>query len=357
MKLTVMQQVEPAAECLILLSRRCSDGPEAQRSIPEAAKRLCAKYDIPFSLLSPTITPLAQIEDHVLQGLTASPEQLRFFFSSTDGSYANPAWSLYFLDREGTRFSQLGPEDTLSQLQHFLCMALNCPPEATARIRDLPELSDFLEASACSPLAKWSCLRFWRDPAGYQAQYHKMMAEAVSLFREMAPTIDQVLRSRLGELQALYQDPQRQTLIGNIAPDFGGDVTLYPSVMFFKGSGGFWDHSQAGGPALFLAGVLYPLLSRLIEQHRNDSELLAGGAKTLANVHRINILKALKVRPMCNQELSELLGLSAATVSQHMSCLIADGFVTTSKRGNWVDYSLQAENLAVFWENVRAALL
>lgn len=80
------------------------------------------------------------------------------------------------------------------------------------------------------------------------------------------------------------------------------------------------------------------------------------GRRPCATDARVDILKALKSQPLCNQDLSNLLGLSTATISHHMDNLLMNNFVTTTKRGTRVDYSLNSPAIRAYLESVLAEL-
>ena len=62
--------------------------------------------------------------------------------------------------------------------------------------------------------------------------------------------------------------------------------------------------------------------------------------KSLSDPNRIRILKMLQMKSMCVCEITEILGLAASTVSQHLTVLKKAGFIIDSKNGKWIDYSL-----------------
>ncbi len=62
--------------------------------------------------------------------------------------------------------------------------------------------------------------------------------------------------------------------------------------------------------------------------------------KALGEAHRLKaFLTLLSEGELCVCELAELLELSAATTSRHMSLLGAAGLIASEKRGKWVYYS------------------
>lgn len=70
-----------------------------------------------------------------------------------------------------------------------------------------------------------------------------------------------------------------------------------------------------------------------------DAALLA--AKAMSDEKRLLVLALLKRRgSMCACEVQAAVGLTHATVSHHMSCLLAAGLVTCERRGKWAYYDL-----------------
>lgn len=64
-------------------------------------------------------------------------------------------------------------------------------------------------------------------------------------------------------------------------------------------------------------------------------------AKALADERRLLALALLKRRgETCACEMQAALGLTHATVSHHMSCLLSAGLVTCERRGKWCYYDL-----------------
>ena len=62
--------------------------------------------------------------------------------------------------------------------------------------------------------------------------------------------------------------------------------------------------------------------------------------KALGDPNRIRIIKMLEERALCLCEIREILQLSNATVSQHLSILRDAGLVEDSKNGKWVNFEL-----------------
>ncbi len=62
--------------------------------------------------------------------------------------------------------------------------------------------------------------------------------------------------------------------------------------------------------------------------------------KALSDQNRMLILKMLGIKQLCVCEITDVLGLSTSTVSQHCSILRDAGFIVDIKKGKWVDYKI-----------------
>jgi len=75
--------------------------------------------------------------------------------------------------------------------------------------------------------------------------------------------------------------------------------------------------------------------------------------KVLSVETRIKIIELLKSRgAMGSKNISELLGITAAAVSQHLKVLKQAGLVKSTRKGYWIPYSIDTEML----ENCRLAV-
>ncbi len=62
--------------------------------------------------------------------------------------------------------------------------------------------------------------------------------------------------------------------------------------------------------------------------------------KALAEPNRVRIILMLLKKPLCGCEITSILKLKTATVSNHLSVLRQAGFVTDEKDGKWINYKI-----------------
>ena len=69
--------------------------------------------------------------------------------------------------------------------------------------------------------------------------------------------------------------------------------------------------------------------------------------KALADEKRVRTLLALRKGELCVCQITELFGLAASTVSQHLSILYQAGLVESRKEGRWIYYRLPGKEAPV----------
>jgi len=62
--------------------------------------------------------------------------------------------------------------------------------------------------------------------------------------------------------------------------------------------------------------------------------------KVLSEQNRVRILMMLLKRELCVCEIKSVLGLTTATVSNHLSYLRKEGFIEDEKDGKWTNYRI-----------------
>lgn len=66
--------------------------------------------------------------------------------------------------------------------------------------------------------------------------------------------------------------------------------------------------------------------------------------KVMSEPNRVRILMMLLQKPLCVCEITSILGLTTATVSNHLSYLRKEGFIEDEKEGKWINYRI-AQNI------------
>lgn len=78
--------------------------------------------------------------------------------------------------------------------------------------------------------------------------------------------------------------------------------------------------------------------------------------KAVADKNRLCIFKMLQHKKMCVCELSAALGISAPSVSRHLSLMKDAGLITDERDGMWTNYMLCREKLNTYAPVIQAQL-
>lgn len=69
--------------------------------------------------------------------------------------------------------------------------------------------------------------------------------------------------------------------------------------------------------------------------------------KAIADENRLQMINLLSCENLCSCHFVNILEISQPNVSHHLKILKEAGLIKASKRGRWIDYSLDEENVAL----------
>lgn len=123
-------------------------------------------------------------------------------------------------------------------------------------------------------------------------------------------------------------------------------INVYPSGMLMHRMHINIESDDAMRPVYVTAhiGLLGFELDR-IPRYESPSSFLVPPLKSLADNSRFDILCCLAEKDMFGKELSEKLGLSPTTISQHLNRLVSMGLINANLRSRYVFYSLNKERI------------
>jgi ArsR family transcriptional regulator len=73
-----------------------------------------------------------------------------------------------------------------------------------------------------------------------------------------------------------------------------------------------------------------------------DDSSIIEQLRALGDPVRFSIVQELRGGPRCACDLARVAGVSATLLSHHLKVLRAAGLITGSRRGRWIDYTLNA---------------
>lgn len=353
MHIRVHANLDPALEVILLLERAYASGGSVPSSMPAAFQALSEKFSIPMEQMERLARSILPMEEELLALLRPKEALWRSMFYADSRKENLLAWGFFFLERQ-----QPLEQFDLSLRRRLTALMLNCDAENLDSVRDLDTLMYFLEPFPCGSQAKWICAQVWQQPEQFYRQYRELVRLATPVVEKYDLLLQPLIQTAVNQAaQALKNDPNAfwRSLGISAAPQ--DSLVIYPMVNNFNGIGITWDHTVSEGTAYLTIGLLRNSLSEMIHRYSDNSEFLADRLKALSDQRRIEILKALKTTPMYGQELADLVSLSPATISHHMSSLVSAGFVSVNRQGARTSYTLHRENLNSFLQNLHMTLL
>lgn len=77
----------------------------------------------------------------------------------------------------------------------------------------------------------------------------------------------------------------------------------------------------------------------------DDNKKIVKMLKAIADKNRLQMINLLSYKSLCSCHFVNILEISQPNVSHHLKILKEADLVKTSKRGRWIDYSLNKDNL------------
>ena len=253
------------------------------------------------------------------------------FFGDSGGSLTLLLLCLLLENREHvSSVSRLTDKEINAEIMD-MCQALFYVEPKRA---DGDSLIEFVDACPLSEGEKWKLLRIMKSPAASVQSLTDTINANVPAFEKALSKV----RAPLGKLIAQYADAVAEgNMSGAFKDSLPESAEIYPSL------------ASPVSQLVFSKTGYYGLLSALLMKPQGpDSELLLRRLKALSDASRLQILRSIREKPKYNLEIAEQLGLTAATMSHHMSVLLTCGFVGVAKQDSRVYYHLQEDALRQF---------
>jgi len=193
------------------------------------------------------------------------------------------------------------------------------------------EMVLFLETCNLNGNAKWKLLQLMQDPKVQIGKLDELIQEDMSAYTKAVKAVKAPLE-RLLKQYDVWMTQGMDKKFEDIRSRLVKDAEVFPSLVF--------PASQIVSEKRCYYGLLSEKLTNGEEEQCQSKEVLLQKLKALSDSSKLEILLALKDRPMYNLEIAKQLGLSAATMSHHMNVLLYCGFVTVEKKDGKVYYCL-----------------
>ncbi len=311
-----------------------------------------------FSALSALLfEPAIEIEKHVLSNLGVSDDWIKRYFGAPESGMISLGRAVSEL-----REAEIGAEEAAAYIYGINNdKSLEADGgEVYARLSisefiNLTKddgLADEYRLTACEVLADWENKR--REINGVVERAAALVSEKSHLGSSLVAAWYDDISKKLSEM-----GPQ-----GFLSESFGvklridRDLTIVPSVQDFMSAYITMLPDELAGlrrevieQGSFNYGVLVDFLKG-IQSRGGNAQRLQGMLRALGDKQRFKIMTELIKHPMYTSDIIKLTGLSAATVSHHMSELLGEGFIEMSDEGNRIVNSVSEQGCKSFVEAV-----
>jgi DNA-binding transcriptional ArsR family regulator len=225
-----------------------------------------------------------------------------------------------------------------------LCCALHDlkPAKRTNKIEDIMA---FIDACSFTEGEKWKLLQIMKSPKKHITQLVATISTNTTAFEKAQDKVRTPLKKLIAQYTKTVKDGEKQ-IFGKLKKSLTETADVYPSLAY------------PIAQLMFSNCCYYGLLSTLlVKQEGPDQDMILRCLKALSDSSRLEILRSLKQKPKYNLEIAEQLGLTAATMSHHMSMLLTCGFVGVNKQESKVYYHLEEEAVNQFIQTLRQTLI
>jgi DNA-binding transcriptional ArsR family regulator len=270
------------------------------------------------------------------------------FFNEKDTNYYLILLSL-IIENKNWLTSVDGLTDDLinSKILH-ICKAIFDDDINTENFDTLEDIIQYLESSGLEVNAKWKMLCIMQQPVKYITQFISIINSNMDAFHKAASSIGKPLEKLLNQYNVLVNNCGDKTF-NELKTKLSETSTVYPTLIF--------PISQIMSEKNCYYGLLSEKVINDGKTRLHSKESLLLKLKALSDSSKLEIISSLKVSPKYNLEIAQQLGLTAATMSHHMSVLLNCGFVGIEKKDGKVYYHLEKENLKDLIEELEQALL
>ena len=357
MSVYIHDGLDPAAESILLLTKVYGGSGKIcpwQDSYETAA----ANLHIPGSVMEELVAPLRPLSRELLEALNGRRELWDAMFYPGSQEDNQLAWAFYLLEQQGP-LDRLPLEELRLRV---LSLMLDADTDTVPDIRSLDDLLDFLTQYPCSTRTQWVRAQVWQDPMHFYGNYRRMVELARPIVEHYTGILRPFIDKNMDYVGRQFAEQEEQTRercwqLKLLDDPKTAELHIIPLALYFFCAGYCRDHTAADTPVYTLISIYEERLRQLELQYAGSNDRFAQQWRAVAEPRRMDILRLLRDRPLYGRELAERLKLTPATVSQHMSTLVQDGFVLAEKHGSRISYSLNRDKVQTFLEDLKNVLL
>ena len=184
------------------------------------------------------------------------------------------------------------------------------------------EFYDLLNQSDLDKAEKWNLSILYQNFDNYMLLFHSMLEELKPPFSKELKTYQKEINDFVNDWKKHLVEPNSNAYIRDkfhldITSDDSNNYTLYPSIL--------GQNSITYTAYSLYFGIIFDSSFEFSEKINEES--LPSYLRLLSDPSKFKIIKTLLKKPMYGKELAEMLNLTPATISHHMSDLSSGGLI------------------------------
>jgi len=344
MDFTISDRPDFRYEALCLLERLASHSGEASGMFSDF-DAYCGHYLGELSLSGAEVAQIEALRDagrRTAEKLDIGAEEMAQYFRLIPDTELSLAGALLMME---SFFGNTQPDD--AALVKAIISLFDIEPEEGCPAT-FQEMADAVAALRLPAEAKWACAELFLRYGSLRSRAMELIDDAARQLETEAAPLQAVVTACADALRGVQAAEGLETMFRarGLVLDVS-DCYIYPCAMRFSAISLISTDCVPSGleRVIIRYGTLFDLLHERSEAQRSESDELLRYAKALADKTRVQILFALKDAPLYAQNVVSLTGLTAATVSHHMSELASVGLVALEKQGTRILYSLLPQKI------------
>lgn len=344
------KQYNPPLDCCLLLRNRFLDG-EPKLVVESSLNRLSATYGIPIEQLQTIAAPSLNLEEHIVENLSAPEERLRFYFPSRKMEDGVVGLGFWLIRRMGVCFRELNPEQLKWPKCLLLHMISGVDLDPLTQVSDISDLILLLEQHHCTDHTLRLCLGLYLNPALNQEEFNGILDEAVALYEEKIDLLPPPHQCTFELFQKNWDAGGNLRILNSSLPKQGNTTFILSPFEICNHRSITNDVPEP--EHWFIAGIWDDRIIDLIKKYDYSVSKLTVKLKVLSDQRRLEILGTLCESPQTVDYLSKRFSMSPALLSYHLDQLFREGLINREFGGKSYRYSLNYPQLQMLLQNLK----
>ncbi len=195
--------------------------------------------------------------------------------------------------------------------------------EDVRRCTTFEELMEEVEKSNIEDSVKWKIFQFTKKYAQYEEEIKSIISKVFAIYKENIHLIEDIIEPYILEIDVILENSNQEEMTKKFNMSFNEDqdnktlkyfsISNFNAVAFFNAN-------------MLMLGIFY-LCAKAVTDNNHSIEELGQTLKCLGEARKFEMILSLMEQPCNGKELAKRLGITPATISHHMSPLIANGII------------------------------